>query len=330
MRRRAFMQGLSSLCVAPLMRAGPAESGAAPETSVIRIVHSPSICLAPQYIAEELLRMEGFSRIEYVTVPFSRASNVISSGEADLSMEAAPSFVPAVDKGKAVVCIGGVHAGCYELIGNARVRGIHDLRHATVAVSGENGADHVFLSSIVSYVGLDPARDISWIFAGRTSETVRLFLDGKADAFLGFPPQPQQVRARMAGHVILSVGEDRPWSQYFCCVLTANRSFVRRHPVATKRALRAILRAADACALQPAETARLLVDKGYEPSYAHALEALMSIPYRRWREADPEDTLRFYALRLKEVGIIESTPQTILERGSDWRFWNELKQELKA
>jgi hypothetical protein len=47
-------------------------------------------------------------------------------------------------------------------------------------------------------------------------------------------------------------------------------------------------------------------------------------------EFDPEDSMRFYALRLREVGMIKSTPNEILAQGTDWRFVNELKRELKA
>ena len=38
-------------------------------------------------------------------------------------------------------------------------------------------------------------------------------------------------------------------------------------------------------------------------------------PTSQWREYDPEDTLRFYALRLHEVGMIKSTPQKSSPRG---------------
>jgi hypothetical protein len=42
-----------------------------------------------------------------------------------------------------------------------------------------------------------------------------------------------------------------------------------------------------------------------------------------------EDSLRFYALRLHEVGMIKSSPNALLAEGTDWRFLNELKRELK-
>lgn len=71
-------------------------------------------------------------------------------------------------------------------------------------------------------------------------------------------------------------------------------------------------------------------DKGYEPRYEIGLEVVQSLPYRRWREANHEDTLRFLALRLHEVGMIRTSPQKLIARGTDWRFLNELKRELKV
>jgi NitT/TauT family transport system substrate-binding protein len=123
---------------------------------------------------------------------------------------------------------------------------------------------------------------------------------------------------------------DKPWSQYFCCMVTGNREFVQKNPVATKRALRAILKAADLCAEQPERAARSLVDKGYAPQYDFALQLMKELPYGKWREFDPEDTMRFYALRLQEIGMIKSTPDKIISQGTNWRFLNELKQELKV
>ena len=64
--------------------------------------------------------------------------------------------------------------------------------------------------------------------------------------------------------------------------------------------------------------------------YDYALQTLNDNPYDKWREYDPEDTLRFYALRMREAGFIKSSPQKIIADGADWRFLDELKRELKA
>jgi NitT/TauT family transport system substrate-binding protein len=123
---------------------------------------------------------------------------------------------------------------------------------------------------------------------------------------------------------------DRPWSQYFCCTPLGGREYVRKYPVATKRVLRSILKAADLCVADPAAVARRLVDGGFTPRYDYALQTLNDIPYDKWRDYDPEDTMRFYALRLHEAGLTKSSPQKIIADGSDWRFLNELRRELKA
>ena len=112
--------------------------------------------------------------------------------------------------------------------------------------------------------------------------------------------------------------------------MAGNREFVRKHPVATKRAVRAILKATNICAAEPDRVAGFLVDRGYTKRRDYALQALKDIPYNRWREYDPEDTIRFYALRLHEAGMIKSNPQKLIAQGTDWRFLNELKKEMKS
>ena len=147
---------------------------------------------------------------------------------------------------------------------------------------------------------------------------------------MAFAPLPQQLREKKIGHVILNTTLDRPWSQYFCCVVLGQREFVSKYPIATKRALRAFLKATDVCTREPERAARMLVEKGYESRYDIALEVLKELPYQRWREASAEDTLRFHALRLYEVGMIKTSPNNLVARSADWRFLNELKKELKV
>jgi ABC-type nitrate/sulfonate/bicarbonate transport system substrate-binding protein len=199
----------------------------------------------------------------------------------------------------------------------------------SVGVQALGSNPHALLTLMAAQVGLDPVRDIHWI-TDPSVKPIERFVEGKIDAFLGFPPEPQDLRARHIGHVIVNTAVDRPWSQYFCCLLGGNAEYVRTHPVATKRVLRAVLKAADLCATEPDRAARRLVDSGFAPRYDYAFQTLSELPYDKWREYDAEDTMRFYALRLREAGFIKSGPQKIIADGTDWRFLNELKRELKA
>ena len=294
----------------------------------------PSLCRAPQWVAEEPLSAEGFTEVRYVKVLAGGrgkdlTGSALVSGEVDLSMQFVGPSIIQVDIGDPIVLLAGVQIGCFELFGTDRVRAIRDLRGRTVAAGPLQGSGHTFLASIAAFVGLNPATDITWVDRP-DAEALELFAEGRVDALFASPPRAQEARARKLGRVIVNTMMDRPWSQYFCCLVAGNREFVRRHPIATKRALRAILKATDVCAREPQRVARFLVDKGYTERYDYALQAMTEIPYGRWREYHPEDTIRFHALRLHEAGMIKGGPQKILARGTDWRFLNELKREMKG
>ena len=172
------------------------------------------------------------------------------------------SLDPHLDAGKPILLLAGVHAGCFELFGNKRVQSIRYLKGKKIAVSVIGGSEYVLLSSMLAYVGMDPRKDVTWIQGEKLRDAMRLFSEGDADAFLGFAPQPQELRAKRIGHVIVNTAQDRPWSEYFCCAVVGNRDFVQRNPIATKRVLRAILKAADICAREPERAARYMVEKG--------------------------------------------------------------------
>ncbi len=330
--RRRFLSGTSALGAASVLgwpeisRAEPP-----PETTRFRIAHGPFICYAPQFLAEEFLRLEGFTDIEYVPVEAKYSyTSIVGEGKVDLAIFGPSSAVAAIDAGWPLVMLTGVHVGCWELFANDRVNSVRDLKGKSIAVTGIGSVDHLWIASILGYVGVDPRKDVHWIPTNKLKESMRLYLEEKVDAFLAFPPQPQELHRKNIGHVIINTILDRPWSQYFCCMAGMPREFVAKNPVATKRAIRALLKAADVCANEPERAARFLEAKGYEPRYDIGLEVIKSLPYNNWREWNPEDTLRFFALRLHEVGMIKTHPNKIVAQGSDWRFLNELKRELKA
>ena len=336
--RRRFLRGLTLAGTAGLLGppAAPVAAEPPPETTTLRVKEEPFPCEAPVLVAQELLRAEGFSDVQYVpSGPGAALYEQLASGEIDLMLDAGWSAVRAIDVGGPFVLLGGIHVGCFELIANERVRTIRDLKGKVVVVPRLGSVPHLIISSMVSYVGLDPHKDIAWVVRSETEAlggqgAMQFFMDGKADAFMWYPPEPQELRARKIGHLVVSTTTDRPWSQYFCCMVMARRAFVRDHPVATKRALRALLKANEVCAQQPKTAARLMVDRGWTDNYDLALTVVKEMPYGQWRDYSAEDSVRFFALRLREARMIKSTPQQIIARGSDWRFLNELKKELKA
>jgi NitT/TauT family transport system substrate-binding protein len=293
-------------------------------------VKTPAISLAPEYIAEDLLRLEGFTDIQYIERDNNDQYPMLAEDRADFSVATAADFLPAVDAGYAVTALSAIHGGCYELFVHDRIRSVRELRGKRIAITSKRAVEYFYIASMLSYVGIDPRKDVEWIDGKTFDGTMQQFVDGKADVFLGFPPQPQKLRAAKVGHVIVDTSQDRPWNNYFCCMTAARSQFVKAHPVASKRVVRAILKAADLCAREPERAARLIVAKGYEPSYEVSLNVVRSLSYSRWRTDNVEDSLRFFGVLLHEAGLIKADPNKLIAEGTNWRFLNELKKELKA
>ena len=327
--RRGFIAGLGA--TAGLAGIPSARADEQLETTTVRLTQIPALCVVPQYMAEELLHAEGFTEIRYVDTPVDAIDAAIGDGKADFGLAASFDHIQAIDAGAPVSVLTGLHGGCFELFGGERVRSIGDLKGKTVGIEGLGHPHAAFVSIMAAYIGLDPRKDVRWVTpADPKVRPLDLFVERKVDAFLGFPPEPQELRARKAGHVIVNTGLDLPWSQYYCCMLAGNQEFTRRNPVATKRILRALLKAADLCAAEPIRAAQRIFERGFTSQYAYAEETLRTVAYDKWRDYDAEDTIRFYALRLHEAELIKSSPQKIIAEGTDWRFLNELKRELKA
>ena len=331
--RRAFLRGAAAATIATAAaRRGAAAAEPPPETATLNLLQFPSGCQGPIHVAEELLHGEGFRTVNYVRLESNQNFiNALESGTVDLGLWFAAPFVAAIERGAGLVTLGGVHAGCFALFGNRGVASIRDLKGKVVSVPAADLADtpRIYIASMAAYVGLNPAKDITWT-TNPVEEGTRLFAEGKVDAIMGFPPLAQELRARKIGHVVVDSTTDRPWAQYFCCMLVAGREFVSKNPAATKRAVRAIIKANAICAREPERVARLLLERGVVRQYDYALQTVKELPYARWRDYDSEDTLRFYALRLHEAGTIKSSPRKIIAQASDLRFINELKRELKS
>ena len=329
--RRNFLAGLTATGTAGLTGMSSMARAEPPlETTTVRLPqYFPSSCDGPLYIAKELLSAEGFTDVRYVQGDGEGDSSVwLAHGETDFDFDYVPIHINSIETGAPIKVLTGMHSGCLELIANESVRSVKELKGKNIGVTAVNSLHKVLVTLMAAYIGLDPVNDFNWIISEDTS-ALDLFVEGEIDAFLAAPPEPQDLRARKIGHTILDVAVDGPWSQYFCCMLAGHADYVANYPTATKRVMRALLKAVDLCATNPKGVAQQLVNDKFTDRYDYALETLNDSRYDRWREFDPEDTMRFYALRMHEVGFIKTDPDKIIAGGTDWRFLNELKRELK-
>lgn len=333
--RRKFLTTTALAGTALYLGIGPdivsASQDPPPETTTLRLRQWAPACWAPFYVAEPLLRDEGFTDIKYVSFPGTEYVNMLEREEVDLS----PSFTPLdminVERSNSpLTFLSGLHRGCYALVGNERIRSVNDLKGKRVWTGSiENNGPHIFFKTIVSYVGLNPDTDFEYLWISK-GEAMKLFLEGKIDAFMSFPPGPQELMDKGIGHLLVDTNIDRPWSQYFCCTISGHSKFVKDNPVATKRAIRAILKANDHVAKNPQLATDTLLQRKIrkESERKYVLQSIKDIPFGEWRAYNPEDTLRYYALRLREVGMLDSQPEEFIRKHTDWSFVKSLKGEL--
>ncbi|MGQ0465941.1 MAG: ABC transporter substrate-binding protein [Sporichthyaceae bacterium] len=289
----------------------------------------PSTCFAAVYVADPLLREQGFTDVQYKPFPAKEAFGKLAAGEVDMGVGYAAAFIPMIDAGAPLVMLGGVHVGCWEIFASGDIKSMRDFKGKTVAIVGSEFIDGRFLGMTLANVGLDMRTDVTLVNHPPT-EFARLLSSGEVDAVLAFPPLSTDLRAKKIGRVVLNSITDAPWSSYYCCTVAVHKSWLDRHPMATRAALRAVFKGADSVAADPKGSARHLVEHGHTPNESYARQSLQEIPYDIWRDFDPADSVRFYSLRLREAGVIRSTPEQILERGTDFSHLAALKREPKG
>src|SRR6476660_2512790 len=190
--RRRLLATLSSAAAAGLFGGKVSSQEVPPETTTIRLGKIPGVCIAPQYVAEELLRGEGFTNVQYVELSVNVYAG-FTAGTIDISMAFIAPYIIQLDAGLPLVLLGGVHAGCFELFGTERIKAVRDLKGKTVAVPELGSAHHVFVAAMASHVGIDPNRDIKFVIQS-PAESMRLLAEGTIDEMMGFPPDPQELR----------------------------------------------------------------------------------------------------------------------------------------
>ena len=184
--RRRVLTAIALAGAASVIRVRPAFAAEpAPETPAVRLAKlPPGICIGPQYVADELLRAEGFTDIQYVlSASGAPVAAAVASGSVDFSLNYAGPNIIAVDAGEPLVTLAGVHVGCFELFGHEGIRSIPDLKGKSVGVQAVGSSQHVYLATMLAYIGLDPDKDIAWVTSASPKPS-ELFASGKVDAFL--------------------------------------------------------------------------------------------------------------------------------------------------
>ena len=157
--RRRFLTTASLAAAANFVRSRRLLAGEeALETTSVRLFGGTPICGALAYVAEELLRTEGFTDIRYVEpVNGLTPNDAVRRGEIDFISGFAIQQLKALDAGLPLTVLSGLHAGCFELFAQKNIHGIAELKGKSV---GLKLSPEDLLTLMAAQVGLDPMKDI--------------------------------------------------------------------------------------------------------------------------------------------------------------------------
>lgn len=200
--RRTFLADASALAAVALLGPRAAAAEPPPETTRIRLITDEVICLAPQFLSEELLRLEGFTDIEYVRVDFDQHPNfatAVAAGKADLSQDGVVTWVAAIDSARPLTVLAGVHLGCWELFAGPRVKTIRDLKGKRIPIVALGAEEHLLTLSMLAYLGMDPRRDVTFVQIPSFDDQIRAFQAGILTRSSRFPLSPRGCVPRALG-----------------------------------------------------------------------------------------------------------------------------------
>ena len=331
--RRDFLASASLAATAGLLGAHrPLAAEGPPETTTIRLAFTTAICFAPFDVAEEFLRAEGFTDVQYVKAAGGFSSpQMAASGDLDFGVSFAGTVVYHLDAGLPITAVSGLHAGCYELFAREPIRSIGDLKGRRVGIqtlSNERAPVRLHHGQ-ARRARPERGHRVGGAAGWQRHGAVRRRQDRRVS----------RLSARAAGAARPRLrSRDREHAQRPAVVAVfllhdlrqprlGPRSSGRDQALSARR-----LQGRRPSARPSPRTPRArLVDGGFAPRYDYALADDPDLPYEllariRLRRTRCAST-RFACTRR---ACSSSSPNALLAEGTDWRFLNELKRELKA
>src|SRR5256885_3614207 len=244
----AMIAGGSALAACARV-SGAAEKEPPPsETSYLRIVRPPE-CDPGVWLARDYLHDEGFTHIEFIQTSFT-SREWLTKDLADVALAHPEFMVVAINFGLPLTILAGLHTACLQLWVDDSITGFSGLRGRRISVRAADLSDQffAFFATILAWIGID-TNQVHFVEARTYDGMDDAFKEGRDEAVLaGGIEGPRLVRDKARGHVLLDTMITKPWSQYECCHLVANRAWAVQNPAASKRVTRAIIKATDRAA----------------------------------------------------------------------------------
>src|SRR3979490_1832729 len=132
------------------------------ETTSLRLAKMSDMCMAPQLVAQELLREEGFTDLQYVDTTNDQLAKALAANKVDLTLTYIQQALLEIDRGSPITMAAGIMVGCVEVFAQEGIRSVGELKGKKLGVRALGSGPHGLLSAMLAHVGLDPVKDVDW------------------------------------------------------------------------------------------------------------------------------------------------------------------------
>jgi NitT/TauT family transport system substrate-binding protein len=271
---------------------------------------SESACAAPGYIAKE----KGFFAAEGIDVTL--VSGTFETNKLGLASGKYPvangdfQFFPSIHEGLDIKLIDGLHEGCIKLLTppGSSITTAKGLAGKSIGVDEIGGSPMAITTVVLANAGIDPTTGVTWLSFPK-DQLQAVAERGEVDAVALWDPFAT-IAERKGYNVITDIGTDPLFAGKYCCFLYASTKQIKENPERIAALLRAYHKASEWIAVNPEETARITIEKGYiaAEDTAFITELLESYKYHAHHNAQTKqhtkDDALFFVNELKKTGFL--------------------------
>jgi NitT/TauT family transport system substrate-binding protein len=220
-------------------------------------------CGAPSYIAFEkgFFTDEGLD-VTLVSGTFETQKAGLASGRYIVT-NGDFQFFPSVNEGLDIKIIGGLHEGCIKLLvpKDSSIKTAADLAGKNIGVDEIGGTPMAITSVVLANANIDPRTGVTWLPYPLDQLTVAAE-KGEIDALAAWDPFGT-LYEQQGYRVLTDIGTDPLFAGKYCCFLYASTKQIKENPEKVAALLRAYYKAIEWISANPAEAAKIILEKDY-------------------------------------------------------------------
>ena len=288
-----------------------ASPGTTTANKAIKIGYYGGTCEAPIYIGKEqgIFAKHGLD-VELITIAGDTLKESIATGKIDV-IQVSPALFKPIEQGLDIKITDGVHTGCIQAVApaNSSINAVKDLKGKTIGVESMGGVPMTLLSVELGKAGIDPKTEVTWkAYPG--PQLLQALDKGEVNVFATWDPFGELAVKAGNAKIIFSTTTDPAYKDQYCCFVGISGKLVKDDPETAKKITAAFAEAGQWIKLNPAEAAKIAIEKKYTSGDIDITTKLLSAYTFVSDVPRAEQSLAAHFKALKDQKVFDPTTDT--------------------